>query len=133
MGTECILLEYARVITEQSISPTGDRDIGFECCGLLDRVWSLGFSSDLPLLKKLLTGDFSGLSTDALNLQKFAGRTVMIPVESTPCPHQNRTLVVALQNMDLVLSVFYGPTFRGSTTAFVDQLEGLQRPVELVP
>ena len=133
MGTECILQveEYARVITEQSISRTDDRDVGFECCGLLDRVWSLGFSSDSPLLKKLLTGDFGELSADALNLQKFAGRSVKILVESTPCPCQNRALVVALQNMDLVLSVFYGPSFRGSTAAFVDQLEGLQRPMEL--
>jgi hypothetical protein len=135
MGTECILQieEYARVINEQSIARTGDRDVGFECCGLLDRIWSLGFSSDLPLLKKLLVGDYGGSSADALNLQKFAGRSVKIPVESTPCPCQNRALVVALQNMDLVLSVFYGPSFRGTTTAFVDQLEGLQRPMELAP
>ena len=135
MGTECILQveEYARVISEQSVSRASERDVGFECCSLLDRIWNLGFSSDMPLLKKLLTGDFGGSTADALNLQKFAGRSIKIPVEVTPCPNQNMALVTAFRNMDLVLSVFYGAAFRGTTTAFIDQLEGLQRPMELAP
>ena len=135
MGTECILQieEYARVIGEQSISRANERDVGFECCSLLDRVWSLGFSSDMLLLRKLLTGDFGGSTVDALNLQKFAGRSIKIPVEMTPCPNQNMALVIAFRNLDLVLSVFYGAAFRGTTTAFIDQLEGLQRPMELAP
>ena len=87
----------------------------------------------MPLLKKLLTGDFGGSTADALNLQKFAGRSIKIPVEVTPCPNQNMALVTAFRNMDLVLSVFYGAAFRGTITAFIDQLEGLQRPMELAP
>ena len=135
MGTECLLQvdEYARVIGEQSVSRASDRDVGFECCSLLDRVWSLGFSSDMPLLKKLLTGDYGGSTADALNLQNFAGRSIKIPVEVTPCPNQNMALVSAFKNLDLVHSVFYGAAFRGTATAFIDQLEGLQRPMELAP
>ena len=123
-GTECILQieEYARVISEQSISRASERDIGFECCSLLDWIWSLGFSSDTPLLEKSFTGAFGGSTADALNLQKFAGRSIKLPVEITPYPNEHMALVTAL---DLVLSVFHGATFRGTTTAFIDKLEGL--------
>ena len=87
----------------------------------------------MPLLKKLLTGDFGESTADALNLQKFAGRSIKIPVEVTLCPNQNMALVIAFRSMDLVLSVFYVEAFRGTTTAFTDQLEGLQWPMELAP
>ena len=123
-GTECILQieEYARVISEQSISRASERDVGFECCSLLDWIWSLGFSSDVPLSKKSFTGAFGGSTADALNLRKFAGRSIKLPVEITPYPNEHIALVTAL---DLVLSVFYGATFRGTTTAFIDKLKGL--------
>ena len=135
MGTECILQveEYARVINEQSTLQISERDPGFKCCGLLDRVYGLSFSVDIPLLKKLLTGDFGGPLGDALDLQKFAGRTVKIPVELTPCTQQNRALVVAIKNMELVFVIFYGSAFHKSTNRFVDLLEGLHRPLELAP
>ena len=135
MGTECELQaeEYARVINEQSTLRITERDPGFKCCGLLDRVFNLNFSVDIPLLKKLLTGDFGGPPGDALDLQKFAGRAVKIPIELTPCPHQNRALVVAVKNMELVFVIFFGSAFHKATDAFVDKLEGLHRPMELAP
>lgn len=133
MGTECVLQveEYARVIIEQCTFRHSERDDGFETCGLLDRIWNLNFSEDKLLLKKLLTGEFGGPSEDALDLQKFAGRSIKIPIEATPCPQQNRALVHALKNMELVLEVFYGPAFNGTTVFFIDKLEGLERPMEL--
>ena len=87
METECVLQveKYPSVINEQSTLQISERDPGFKCCGLLDRVYGLSFSVDIPLLKKLLTGDFGGPLGDALDLQKFAGRTVKIPVKLTPC------------------------------------------------
>ena len=135
MGTECVLQveEYARVINEQSTLRLTERDPGFQCCGLLDRVYTLNFSVDIPLLKKLLTGDFGGPPGDALDLQKFAGRAVKIPTELTPCSQQNRALVVAVKNMEMVFVIFYGSAFHKSTDIFVDQLEGLSRPLELAP
>jgi hypothetical protein len=135
MGTECVLQveEYARVINEQSTLRISERDAGFKHCGLLDRVYGLGFSVDIPLLKKLLTGDFGGPLGDALDLQKFAGRTVKIPTELTPCTQQNRALVAAIKNMELVFMIFYGAAFYKATDHFVDQLEGLNRPLELAP
>ena len=62
MGTECVLQveEHARVINEQSTLQISERDPGFKCCGLLDRVYGLSFLVDIPLLKKPLTGDFGG-------------------------------------------------------------------------
>lgn len=133
MGTEYVLQveEYARVINEQCTFRHSERDLGFETCGLLDRIWNLNFSEDMSLLKKLLTGDFGGPSGDALDMQKFAGRSTKIPVEPTPCPQQNRALVVAMKNMELVLEVFYGSAFKGTTAFFIDKLEGLERPMEL--
>ena len=135
MGTECVLQveEYARMINEQSTLRIIERDIGFEFCGLLDRVYGLNFSIDIPLLKKLLTGDFGGPLGDALDLQKFAGRTVKIPIESTPCTQQNRALVVAIKNMELVLVIFFSSELSKATDYFVDMLEGLNRPLELAP
>ena len=60
-------------------------------------------------------------------IQKFAGRTVKILVELTPCTQQNRALVVAIKNMELVFVIFYGSTFHKSTNRFVDL------PLELAP
>ena len=39
--------------------------------------------------------------------------------------------MLALKNMELVLEVFYGPAFNGTTVFFIDKLEGLERPMEL--
>ena len=135
MGTECELQveEYARVINEQSTLRLAERDPGFTCCGLLDRVFNLNFSVDIPLLKKLLTGDFGGPPGDALDLQKFAGKGIKIPTDLIPCPNQNRGLVVAVKNMELVFVIFFGSAFHKATDAFVDELEGLHRPMELAP
>lgn len=121
------------MINEQSTLRIIERDPGFKCCGLLDWVFNLNFSVDIPLLKKLLPGDFGGPPGDALDLQKFAVRAVKIPIELTPCPHQNRALVVAVKNMELVFVIFFGSAFHKATNAFVDKLECLHRPMELAP
>jgi hypothetical protein len=51
---------------------------------------------------------------------------------STICPFQNRPLVSILKNIQVVMQVFFSQAFEGCFDLFIDDLEGVSRPMELV-
>ena len=134
MGAECILQvnEYREMVKEQYKTQHEDREVAFESCGLLDRVFSLGFTWDNGLLEKLVTGKV-GTTQGFLRLQNFLEEGANLPTEDVPDRGHNRLMVVAMANLELVLVIFLAPAFTGCTAVLRECLEGIKRPLELAP
>ena len=56
-----------------------------------------------------------------------------ISCRPSPCPSNNAGLVTALKNVQLVLQVCFADVFGKALESFIDKLEGVCRPMELVP
>ena len=65
------LTVYWDTIVEQYSTRPLSRLKGFESCGLLDRLFPLGFGKNKDHLLKLMTGSFGGLISSNLRLKHF--------------------------------------------------------------
>ena len=121
------------IVVEQAMVSSGVRQAAFISCGLLDRIYLLGFQTDSARLRQLLTGQFGGSAVGALSIQDFLGKDVQLPREDFPDGESNRILATAIRNMEIVLAVYYSPAFIGSLAEFVECLQGVERPMDLAP
>ena len=132
MGKDFVLQVslYNDIVVEQSMVSSGIRQAAFISCGLLDRIYLLGFQTDSARLRKLLTGQFGGSAVGALSIQDFLGKDVQLPMEDFPDAESNKILATAMRNMEIVLAVYYSPAFVGSLAEFVECLQGVERPMD---
>ena len=123
---------YKTTVMEQASIRANRRHEAFVSCGYLDRVQDLEFIHTSERLKLLLTGQIlveGGQAT--LTLDDFANGEILSRCKDV-CPAQNRPLVVVLKNIQTVLQVFLSSEFEGVFDEFIDDLEGAERPMELV-
>lgn len=134
MGTDYLLQpeEYRSMIIDQGKTRDDHRHRAFETCGFLDRVQSLGIVQKTPKLKLLLVGSFmiEG-SSPTLTLDDFVDGD-KICIATGVCLEQNRPMVAALRNFQLVMQVFFSNAYEGCLDSFIVKLEGSSRPLELV-
>lgn len=134
MGIDYLLQqeEYRITILQQGRLRKDHRHKAFISCGSLDRVQSLRTSQNSESLKLLLTGQIlvEGSSPSLCMADFSVGQK--ISSGNVVCPHQNRPLVAALRNLELVLQVFFSAAFKDSMKSFLFDLEGDSRPMELV-
>ena len=135
MGPDYILQvrEYSDMIIEQHTTRLVDREPAFATCGLLDRIIQLKICGDVQLLGQLLKGHYGGSDLEALGLEDFLPGGVRLPGGIEPCLRQNHVMVMALRNLQLVLTVYFAAAFNGSLDPFINSLEGVDRPLELAP
>ena len=124
---------YRSMVCEQGDTQSNDRYNAFISCGLVSRVQKLAFIRDKEKMKLFLTGsvlvDFTAEPT--LSLDDFV-LTEKISNKSKACPSNNVRLVAALKNFQTSMHIIFSDAFEGCLDAFIDNLEGVLRPMELV-
>lgn len=85
-------------------------------------------------LKCLLTGYvlIECSSDPTLTLDDFAINE-RISNKATACPSNNAGLVAAIKNFQVVMQIVFSDAFATSLEVFIDHLEGVKRPMEVVP
>ena len=109
-----------------------ERIAAIERSSRADWVQGLQITQKTGHLKLLLTGQIlvEG-DSPTLTLEDFNSGEKM-SLGSAVCAQQNRPLVQALKNLQIVLQVFFAGSFEGCLDIFILDLEGSQRPMELV-
>ena len=134
MGSDFTLqtVEYRSTVVQQARLRPDHRHKAFTSCGYFDRIQDLEFAQKSDRLKLLLTGQIMAEGeTATLTLEDFADGETLSTCD-TVCPNQNRPLVVILKNLQTSLEVFLSSEFEGVFDSFISDLEGIDRPMELV-
>ena len=71
-------------------------------------------------------------SSPTLTVEDFMG-IERITAGNRICLYQNRPLVAVLQSIQITMQVFLSDFFEGVFDAFIADLEGKERPLELIP
>ena len=123
---------YLGMLLEQGVTQADDRIPAFVSCSLMNRIEKLPVLGDIGKLKMLLTGAvFIETSEPTLGLEDFLSGE-RITCKPSPCPSNNAGLVTALKNVQMVLQVCFSDAFGAALDSFIDKLEGVRRPMELV-
>ena len=124
---------YLGMLFEQGDTQTIDRHIAFTSCGLMNRIQHLPVLGEYGKLKLLLVGSVLADNNAAtLRLEDFISGE-KISSRPSPCPSNNAGLVTVLKNVQLVMQVCFSDVFGKALESFIDKLEGVIRPMELVP
>ena len=102
-------------------------------CDPYDRVDSLALWRDVESLGTLLKGHFRGAEVRTLGLQHFLEDGMRLRTGSDFCLRNNFIIVTAQKKLQLVLRLYFADEFERATYHIVDSLEGVDRPLELVP
>ena len=88
---------------------------------------------DKAKLKLLLTGSvlIEGSDEPSLTLDDFVTGEA-ISNKTTACPNQNRGLVGAMKNFQMCLHILLADAFENALEVFLDNLEGVYQPMEMV-
>ena len=134
MGTDYLLQpgEYKTTIAQQGRLRADHRHKAFSSCGYFDRIQGLEFPQKTDMIKLLITGQImveGGVAT--LTLEDFSDSEILSTCTAV-CPEQNRPLVVTLKNIQTALQVYLSAAFEGVFDSFIADLEGVERPMELV-
>lgn len=134
MGSDLTLQteDYRVMIIEQGRTRSELRNRKFLSCGILDRVQNLSVFLTQNKLELFLTGNVlvEG-TTSTLTLEDFSGKD-KITTTNAICPEQNRPLADVLRNFQMTLEILLSGSFEGVMEAFIADLEGKLRPLELV-
>lgn len=134
MGSDFLLQVdyYKTTITQQARLRANRRHEAFISCGFIDRIQDLNFIQTSDRLKLLITGQIMVEGDSAtLCLEDFADGEMLSNSEDV-CPNQNRPMVVVLKNIQTAFQVFLSKAFEGVFDDFIIDLEGAERPLELV-
>ena len=124
---------YRGMLFEQGATQTIDRHPAFISCGLMNRIENLPVLGEIGKLKLLLVGSvLTDNGEPTLLLEDFVSGE-KISSKPLPCPSNNAGLVMALKNVQMVLQVCFSDVFGTALDEFIDKLEGVCRPMELVP
>ena len=124
---------YRGMLFEQGDTQVIDRHPAFMSCGLMNRIQKLPVLAENGKLKLLLIGSVLADTSEAtLCLEDFLSGE-KISSKPSPCPSNNAGLVTALKNVQMVMQVCFSDVFEKVLESFIDKLEGVCRPMELVP
>ena len=124
---------YLGMLIEQGETQVIDRHPAFLSCGLMNRIQKLPVLGVNGKLRQLLIGSVHADSNGAtLSLEDFISGE-KIACKPSPCPSNNAGLVTALKNLQMVMQVCFSDVFERVLESFIDKLEGVCRPMELVP
>ena len=125
--------QYRSMVCEQGDTQSGDRHLAFESCGLISRVQKLRIFHEKEKMKLLLTGSvLVECTTDpTLTLQDFA-TDEKISNKVTACPSNNVGIIHAIKNFQTVMQIIFSDAFANCLCIFIDKLEGVSRPMEVV-
>ena len=135
MGGDLLLqpAEYARIIIEQARTRPQHRDVAFHTCGLLVHVEELGFAYKTEKLRSLINGNVYGVGKGTpVEIQDFESPGSPISTATGVDRLRNRNLVTALENVQLVMEVFYSPAFENALGTFIGHLKSSAQPMMLV-
>ena len=121
------------MINEQGDTRSGNRHESFMSCGLLIRMQKVATLHNTVKLKLLLTGAvlLHGKDTPTLTLEDFATGD-KISARPAVCQNNNIGLILALKNFQMTMQIVFSDFFETPLDAFIDNLEGVNRPMELV-
>ena len=132
--------EFLSMLSKQGDTRSGNRHAAFTACGLISIVFKLEVIHNTEKLKLLLTGavllhESNSLlhesSSNSLTLDDFVTgeRVANKPVV---CPANNAGLISVLRNFQTVMQIVFSDCFETCLSAFIKDLEGANRPMELV-
>ena len=123
---------FLGMLLEQGDTQVIDRHHAFTSCGLMNRILKLPVIGENGKLRLLLVGSvLADNAVKTLCLKDFISGE-RISCKPSPCPSNNAGLVTALKNFQMVLQVCFSDTFARTLDSFIDKLEGVRRPMELV-
>lgn len=123
---------YLGMLLEQGETQVIDRHHAFTSCGLMNRIQMLPVIGEISKLRLLLVGSvLADNNVTTLCLKDFISGE-RISCKPSPCPSNNAGLVTALKNFQMVLQVCFSDVFARTLDSFIDKLEGVSRPMELV-
>ena len=124
---------YRGMLYEQGDTQAFDRHVAFTSCGLMNRIEKLPVLGENGKLKLLLVGSIlTDIGEPTLLLEDFISGE-KISRKPSPCPSNNADLLPALKNVQMVLQVCISDVFGTALDDFIDKLEGVSRPMDLVP
>lgn len=133
--SDCVIQPeaYRSMLSEQADSQSEDRHKAFTACGLVSRVQKLPLFRLKEKLKLLLIGSvlLEGFGEATLTLEDFVTGE-KISNRAAVCPANNAGLIGALKNFQIVLQIIFSDAYENCLDAFIDNLEGMYRPMELV-
>jgi hypothetical protein len=127
--------EYRNTIMQQGRTRGDHKHKAFLTTSFLDRIQGLHLVQKSDDLELLLTGQlFVEGGSPTLELMDFAipNSSERISTGSSVCPFQNRPLVALLRNLQDTLMVFFSSAYQTCLDDFIKDLEGSERPMELV-
>jgi hypothetical protein len=127
--------EYRNTVLQQGRTRVDHKHRAFLTTSFLDRIQGLQLVQKSEQLELLLTGAvFVEGGAPSLELMDFAipNSSENLSTGSSVCAYQNRPLVALLRNMQDSLLVFFSKHFKTCLDDFINDLEGADRPMELV-
>ena len=127
--------EYRNTVIQQGRTRGDHKHKAFLTTSFLDRIQGLHLVQKSDDLELLLTGAlFVEGGAPTLELADFAipNSSEALSTGNTVCPYQNRPLVALLRNFQDCLQVFFSHFFKSCLDDFIYDLEGADRPMELV-
>ena len=134
MGNDLTLQaeEFRLTLVEQGMSRNSSRIAAFSECSMLDRIQKLEFAVKTTKTKLLLSGIILVEGTsETLTLEDFTSGERILS-EAIICPNHNRALIAVLRNVKMVLEIVFSSEFHECLAGFIHDLEGTERPMELV-
>jgi hypothetical protein len=127
--------EYRNTILQQGRTRADHKHKAFLTTSILDRIQDLYLVQKSEELELLLTGAlFVEGGAPTLELMDCANpnSSEKVSAGNTVCPFQNRPQVVLLRNLQDTLRVHISDAFKSCIDDFIRDLEGAERPMELV-
>ena len=125
--------QYRSMVCEQGDTQSGDRHLAFESCGLISRVQKLRIFHEKEKMKLLLTGSvLVECTTDPTLTLQDSATDEKIFNKTTTCPSNNIGIIHAIKNFQTIMQIIFSDAFANSLCIFIDKLEGVSRPMEVV-
>ena len=124
---------YRSMLCEQGDTQGDERHKAFTACGLISRVQRLQLFLSKEKMKMILMGSvlLEGMGEPTLMLEDFVTGE-KISNRAAVCPNNNAGIIGALKNLQTVMQIIFSDAFETCLEAFIDNLEGVYRPMELV-
>lgn len=135
ISMDCVIQpeQYRSMLCEQGDTQTDDRHEAFMSCGLISRVQKLQMFSSKEKIKLLMIGSvlLEGGGEPTITLEDFVTGE-KVSSKAAVCSSNNTGLIAAVKNFQTVMQIIFSDAFETCLEAFIDNLEGVYRPMELV-
>lgn len=135
ISMDCVIQpeQYRSMLCEQGDTQTDDRHEAFMSCGLISRVQKLQMFSSKEKIKLLMIGSvlLEGGGEPKITLEDFVTGE-KVSSKAAVCSSNNTGLIAAVKNFQTVMQIIFSDAFKTCLEAFIDNLESVYRPMELV-